>query len=130
MASLENFFEIALGPHFPPDMVVGLRRSASAYAPAQSLALTSDGTVWIWQANRSQIVASFAAADGLIEALSATATFSFQAVYDAACEAVPVESLWLRRNPTDLQMIEIACPAYALPATLLPLYAQLDEFDE
>src|SRR5690606_7332989 len=55
LASVENFMAVNLGPHFPPDTVLGLRRRASAYNVAQTLALTADGTLWRWLATASAV---------------------------------------------------------------------------
>ncbi len=55
LASLENYFAVHLGPHWPANTVLGLRRSASAYRPAHTLALTAEGQLWRWTAVDSQV---------------------------------------------------------------------------
>lgn len=125
LASLENYFTLSVGPHFPPQTAVGLRRSASAYAPAHSVALMADGTVAAWLASESEVEPPFPADPALTEAMAA---FSFSGLADqyvAPCMGAPVESLYLNNGEQD-GIVGIICPEYALPTSLLPLYAALD----
>ena len=126
LASLENLFEITLGPHFSPDAVAGLRRSASPYAPAHTIEIQADGTLFFWQGNQDRVIAKFAASDALNTAVSQTVNTAFQTQYAAACEGVPIETLMLKSDSGGIQMIQIACPAFAIPLPLLDLYVQFD----
>lgn len=126
LASLENLFTVALGPHFSPEAQMGLRRGASPFAPAQTLEVDANGTVWIWQANQSQVVSTFAGSDGLLTAVSETVNQGFAEQYAANCDGVPIETLMLQSDAGGKQLITIACPAFTLPLSLLPLYVQVD----
>lgn len=126
LASLQNYFAVTLGPHFPPQTAVGLRRSASPYTPAQSLALLEDGSLLIWQENLERPVQFFTAEPELLSAVSFILDTEFQSQYAAVCDGVPIETMLLDFPQTEPQWIGIACPAYALPIDLVPLYAQLD----
>ncbi|MBK7894724.1 MAG: hypothetical protein IPJ90_07540 [Anaerolineaceae bacterium] len=55
LASLENYFTITLGPHFPAAAMIGLRRSASPYAPAHTIAVMEDGRLYRWMANQAEV---------------------------------------------------------------------------
>ncbi len=122
LASIENFMAVTLGPHFPPGTTVGLRRSASPYGSAQTLALLEDGRLWIWQANQDTIPEPLPVEPALVDAVAAVDAADFKPEYVADCQGVPVETLFLG---DDVEMT-IVCPEYSLPSTLLPLYTQLD----
>jgi hypothetical protein len=55
LASVENLMVVNLGPHWPPEAVVGLRRSASAFEPAHTIALAEDGRLWAWLATMPDV---------------------------------------------------------------------------
>lgn len=127
LASIENYMAINLGPHFPPDTVLGLRRSASPFAPAHSLALTANGRLWAWLATEGQISElSDEQAAVLSNLLPELPIATLDNQYLVECAGTPNETLWL--NPTgEKKEVFITCPAYALPTTLLPLYLVLHE---
>lgn len=124
LASVENFMAVALGPHFPSNTLVGLRRSASPYAPAQTLALLADGRLWVWQANQDTIPEALPADPLLVDALAQMDASGLNAVYAADCPGVAIETLFIGgENETE---VGIACPDYTIPSTLMPLYVRLD----
>ena len=127
-ASLENYLAIALGPHFPPETIIGLRRSASSYAPAHSLALTANGRLFQWSATEDQFVEdednSFAPAE-LQSTLNRLPLARLQDSYVVDCALSPNELLYLRVGETS-RAVQIVCPEFALSDMLLPLYLQLD----
>jgi len=127
-ASLENYLSIALGPHFPPETIIGLRRSASSYAPAHSLALTANGRLFQWSATEDQFIEdednTFAPAE-LQSALNRLPLARLQDSYVIDCALSPNELLYLRVGETS-RAVQIVCPEFALPDMLLPLYLQLD----
>ena len=126
LASLENLFAVSLGAHFSPEAVAGLRRSASPYAPAQTIEIQQDGTVHIWQANKDAIVTTFEGSEALNTAVSETANTAFQPQYAASCEGVPLETLFLKSDLGGEQTVTIACPAFAVPIPMHDLYIQFD----
>lgn len=126
LVSVENYMAAALGPHFPPGTRLGLRRSISLFAPAHTLAVTEDGRLWRWLAADARIpdpVDVATAAPGLLPLLDALPLDALAAEYAVNCDGTPVETLLV--NP-DTPPIQIACPEFALPNTLLPLYLALD----
>ena len=126
LASIENFMVVTLGPHFPPDTVVGLHRTASPYAPAQTAVLRQDGSLWVWQANLGEVPEPQTAESGLADQLAALQETDFRDQYDAPCPGVPVETLQLGMGET-AQTIIIACPQFSLPTALLPVYLPLND---
>jgi hypothetical protein len=129
LASIENFLSVALGPHFPAETILGLRRSASPYAPAHTLALTQDGQLWRWLATDAQVAApttAITSTQPLQSSLEALPLADLGTEYVVGCQDVPVETIYL--NPTgEAHTISIVCPEYSLPSILLPLYLELDE---
>ncbi|HUM68821.1 MAG TPA: hypothetical protein PLK31_08250, partial [Chloroflexota bacterium] len=85
LASLENYLAVSLGPHFPPGTVAGLRRSASPFAPAHTIALTADGLLYIWLATESEVSPPIAADPALLAALDVLPLASLNNEYVAAC---------------------------------------------
>lgn len=130
LASLENYFAIGLDAHYPPNTLVGLRRSASPYAPAHTLALTADGLLYAWLATDDQLAPGTAAnvsAPGLVAAYNVLAPADLRDAYVVACEGgVPIEELLVTAGGESRQ-IDVVCPEYAVPLPLLPLYAALDD---
>lgn len=125
LASLENYLSIGLGPHFPEGTVVGLRRSASPFAPAHSVALTEDGLVYSWLAIDSEVGEPVPADPALIAAFAALEINRLDSQYVTPCQGYPLETMILRKNDVE-GGLGILCPEYTLPSTLLPLYSQLD----
>lgn len=125
LASLENYFTITLGPHFPQGTVVGLRRSASPYAPAHALAVMPDGRLFRWMANESQITPVSTASPALLAALAALDVQAVAQQYAAPCPGSPLESLLLAGRESG-RLIALVCPEFALSADLQPLYVELD----
>jgi hypothetical protein len=124
LASLDHFTAVHLGPHFPPNTLIGLRRNASAFDVSQSLALTNNGNLYIWQGTMDEIPPAQEAAAQLAAwsaALINLPADELERRYTAACLGAPLETLYLG----DIEMI-IVCPALSLPGALTPLYAQLD----
>lgn len=129
LASVENFTSVYLGPHFPADTVVGLRRSATPYSVAHTVALTGDGQLWRWTAVEAQIDSPIPAGErgaALAEALTSLDAENLQTAYAEDCpQQEGIETLFLKTSNSTRQ-IQLACPELVLPADLLPLYLQLD----
>jgi hypothetical protein len=134
LASVENYTAALLGPHFPPNTLLGLRRSATAYDVAHSLALDADGMLYRWLATAGAVdeplPVSSVAPDipGLLDELQPA---DLQDQYTVDCRATPVEALYfgVAENDADgeeARTIRLVCPAFSLPRALLPLYVQLD----
>ncbi|MCP5095427.1 MAG: hypothetical protein GY943_07740 [Chloroflexi bacterium] len=125
LASIENFMTVALGAHFPPGAVAGLRRSASPFAPAQTIALMEDGRLWVWQGNKDTVPESLTADPALFTAVSTGMVAETKNSYVATCTSVPAETLLMRAGEQE-KVISIACPEFSIPTPLLPLYQQFD----
>ncbi|MCA9942013.1 MAG: hypothetical protein H6656_06750 [Ardenticatenaceae bacterium] len=125
LASLENYFTITLGPHFPEGTIVGLRRSASPYAPAQTVAVSADGRLYRWLANEAEAAPVGAASPALTAAFAGLDVQPLAQQYAAPCPGSPLESLFLAGRE-DERLIALVCPEYALPAALQPIYVALD----
>lgn len=126
LASLENYFAVHLGPHWPPQTVLALRRSASVYRSAQTLALTAEGQMWQWSAIDRQIAPPSVApslADLLPADLGAT---GWADNYQQECRNVPRETLFIAQGE-QTQTINFRCPEITLPDSLTPLYAAMAE---
>lgn len=142
LASVENYTSALLGPHFPPGTVLGLRRSATSYDVAHSLALSSTGALYRWLATEGEIEEAIDVnqiAPELGALLSEAQVDSLREQYAVDCVSTPVETLYLHPNagtaaeesPADeAQRIRIICPAFSLPRSLLPLYLRLDSLLE
>jgi hypothetical protein len=125
-ASLENYMSIMVGPHFPPDTVVGLRRSASPYYPAHTAAVTADGRVYTWLATEAEVAKPITTSFPINATLAELPLDQLADRYIVDCEVEPAEMLRIAITAEPLDVI-IRCPAYSLSTTLLPLYLQLDE---
>lgn len=124
LASIENFTAINLGAHFPAGTILGLRRSATAYEPAHSLALTDNGQLYRWLATEPQVTTPITNTT-LAGLLPAVPLATLAENYLVSCPAAPVETLYLNPAGTPTT-IRLTCPAFSLPTSLLPLYLQLD----
>lgn len=126
LASLENYFTTALGPHFSADTIVGLRRSATPYAPAHWVAVVADGRMFRWMANESQVAPVTGAPPALLSAFDTTDPQALAQQYMAPCPGTAVESLLVAGRDSE-RLIALVCPEYALSTTLQPLYVALDD---
>ena len=126
LASLENYFTTVLGPHFPTEAIIGLRRSASPYAPAHSVAVMADGRLYRWFANEGEAAPVSSASPALLAAFEALDTQALLQQYAAPCPGTPLESLLLAGREAE-RLIALVCPEFALSADLQPLYVALDE---
>ena len=126
IASLDNYMSISVGPHFPPDTLVGLRRNASPYYPAHTVAFTADGRVYTWLATEAQVAQPVTTSLPISATLADLPLEQLSDRYVVDCVVEPVEVLHMATTADPLEII-IRCPAYSLPAPLLPLYLQLDE---
>ncbi len=127
LASLENYLAVAIGPHFPPDTLAGLRRSASPFAPAHTIAVTGDGRFWSWLATSNQINEPVVTAvtQPLLAQLISLSIDSFSNNYSVSCRGAPVETLTINQAG-QAKTVSIVCPEFSLPSTLQPLYLQMD----
>ncbi|WP_420644177.1 hypothetical protein [Candidatus Leptofilum sp.] len=125
LASLENYFTITLGPHFPPGAIIGLRRSASAYAPAHSIAIMEDGRLFRWMANQGEVEPAGVASPALLAAYAGVDAPALSQQYAAPCPGLPLESLLLADREQE-RLIALVCPEFAVPFSLQSLYVALD----
>ena len=126
LASLENYFTITLGPHFPAGALIGLRRSATPYAPAHTIAVMADGRLYRWMANQSEVAPADTAAPELLAAFEALDAPALAQQYTAPCPGSSLESLLLAERE-QRRLITLVCPEFSVPSTLQPLYLGLDE---
>jgi hypothetical protein len=125
LASLENYFTTALGPHFPAGALIGLRRSASPYAPAHSLAVMPDGRLFRWLANEGEAAPASTASPALMAAYEQLDPQALAQQYAAPCPGSPLESLLLAGRD-DERLISLFCPEFAVSTELQPLYVAID----
>lgn len=125
LASIENYFAVSMGPHFPPNTIVGLRRTASPYAPAHTIAISEDGMQTIWLATESELETAVPANPAILEALNQLDLTQLAPEYRVTCGVTPIENMLLVSGDTTRQII-INCPEYALPDTLVPFYTAID----
>jgi hypothetical protein len=128
LASIENYTAANIGPHLPEDTVVALRRSATPYRTAQSLALTSDGRLWRWNAVDDEIsdpILDQGINSQILSLLSDIDLSEVQETYYASCPGgAGLESFYLSGSD-ELKAIDFICPELSLPGTLVPLYLEL-----
>lgn len=125
LASLENYFTIHLGSHWPPNTVLALRRSASPYRSAHMIAFTAEGQLWRWTAVDDQIAPPEAAPLDPATLLADLAELGLADEYEQDCRNVARETLYFQAGETE-QTIQFRCPELTLPTSLTPLYATLD----
>ncbi|MEI2612085.1 MAG: hypothetical protein V9G20_25905 [Candidatus Promineifilaceae bacterium] len=124
LASLENYFSIHLGPHWPPNTVLALRRTASIYRSAQTIAFTADGQLWQWSAIDSQIAPPEPAPFDVEAELTDLAQLSLADSYTQDCANIPRETLFFIEEG-ESQTVLFRCPELTLPLPLTPLYTTL-----
>ena len=125
LASLENYFTITLGPHFPAGAMIGLRRSASPYAPAHTIAVMEDGRLYRWLASQAEVSPVTVASPALLAAYEAIDPQALTQQYAAPCVGSALESLLLAGRD-EQRLIALVCPEFSVPTTLQPLYVALD----
>jgi hypothetical protein len=124
LASVENYLSLALGPHWPVGTVAGLRRSASPYQVAHTIALTSAGELYRWRATEPEVTG---AEEVELPPLPG-AELALAGEYTVTCPGAPLETLYLApAGDGEGATTTISCPAYSLPPALLPLYVALDQ---
>lgn len=138
LASIENYTAALLGPHFPPGAVLGMRRSATAYDVAHSLALDNEGNLYRWLATAPEVAPAESVSDvapALPAVLAEVDTPTLAQQYVVACAGSPMETLFLQPDASvesggllagEGTVVRISCPAFSLSLSLLPLYLQLD----
>jgi hypothetical protein len=124
LASVDNYLTAHLGPHFPSGAVVGLRRSASSYDVAQTIAVDIDGGMWRWLASSDRVSEQEASNIDVVTLFETLTGTQISTVYEAACPGSPVETLVLGASG-DRREIRLRCPELVLPGVLAPLYAGL-----
>lgn len=134
LASVENYTAALLGPHFPPDTILGLRRSATAYDVAHTLALDENGMLYRWLATAGEVEQPTPVGDLAPELPQLVAELEpdgLQEQYIMNCVSAPVETLYIRPAEGEgpgagEDSIALSCPAFSLPRSLLPLYTRLN----
>lgn len=124
LASLENYFAVHLGPHWPPDTVLALRRSASVYRSAHTVAITSEGQMWRWTAIDNQIAPPIPSPLDSETVLAALEIELLANRYEQECIGMARETLYLV-TADGAKTIAVRCPELTLPASLAPLYTAL-----
>lgn len=125
LSSIENYMALALGAHYPPQTLVGLRRSASTYSVAETVALTADGRLWRWLATEAKVAEAEEVTSTLPALLANVQNLTLSDRYLAICPNVPIETLFLA-DANGGQYIPIICPELVLPTSLIPFYLELD----
>lgn len=130
LASFENFFAIALGPHFPPDTVIGLHRRASSYKVGHTVAILADGSYWGWEATAAELPpAGQVDLETITQLLEQTPLNVLETKYAVACPGYVEETLYLTKGETS-KSISITCPELALPSTATNLYQMVSNLAE
>lgn len=135
LASVENYTAALLGPHFPPGTILGLRRSATAYDVAHTLALDENGMLYRWLATAGEVDEPAPVGDlapQLPQLVAELERDELAEQYVMNCVSAPVETLYIR--PAEAEdvdgeqdgSISLSCPAFSLPQSLLPLYTRLN----
>ena len=127
LASIENFMSATLGSHFPEGTTIGLRRSASPYAPGHTIAIAEDGRLWMWLATEAEVSPAISSelTPQLLAELAQISAADLSESYEADCRGVPIETIQLNLADETWNG-RIICPELTLPTTLQPLYMQLD----
>lgn len=119
LASVHHFLSQTLGPHFPPDTLIGHHRSASGYTAAHTAVLLEDGTIWRWFGSDTEMAPADEAEPDLLALYSDAADLfdPLEPVFDADCANFPIETVRFREK-----WVEVRCPELALPTLLVPSY--------
>lgn len=125
LASLDNYLNVSLGPHFPPGTRLGLYRRATPFAPAHTLAITEEGQMYRWLATEGKIDEPLPVDTAVLDNLNNLPLDDLADEYVTDCPGASPELLYLRQGETTKE-VTILCPEFALPAPLLPLYTQLN----
>ncbi|MEM9772954.1 MAG: hypothetical protein AAF902_00125 [Chloroflexota bacterium] len=118
--SIQHLFSTRMGPHFPPDTVLGHHLSASGYTLAQTAAITSDGTLYQWIAADPQITQQ---TDQVLPTSTNLENFKelaqrFSGVdLVTECTNFPIEY-----SRIDSETLQIRCPELSLPLELISPY--------
>jgi hypothetical protein len=128
LASVENLMVANLGPHWPPEAVVGLRRSASVYEPAHTVALAADGRLWAWLATAAEVDLPQTVDPDLLLNQPDWPPETAAAEYLVPCPGVAIETLWWQTDSDDERQIRLNCPEFSLPLALVSPYAQLSDW--
>lgn len=118
--SIQHLFASRLGPHFPPNTLIGHHRSASGYTVAHTAALTADNKLYRWIAadpqitvNQSQTVLD----EATLNRLTAEATKFSGVDLSTKCPNFPNEILVFQEAA-----ISVRCPELSLARSLIELY--------
>jgi hypothetical protein len=129
LASVENYASAVLGPHYPPGTVAGLRRSATPYYPAHTVAVAADGRLWRWSAVEPEVAVPLnggAESTAVLAASEQVDLTKLAAEYSAACPAGAGFD-YLRLGEGDAAAdVRIVCAELALPSSLVPLTRLLE----
>ncbi len=125
LASFENYFAGILAPHFPPNTVLGLRKGASGYDVAQTIAIDADGLMWRWLATADQAAEPVAAGLDVEAAIADLAVVGQGTSYLAPCINRGFDTLLIQIEG-EATSFGLRCSEMSLPTTLLPIYQQLD----
>jgi hypothetical protein len=130
LASLENYTALFLGPHFPPGTIIGLRREATPYEVAHSVAVTADGQVWSWTATEEEVDGSETLGVDIEQIDQELRRVDFENLPDSlgqSCyQGAGREMLYLT-SPDGPRLVDLRCPALYLPGHLQPVYLSLGE---
>ena len=130
LASLENYTNVLLGPYFPEKTLVGLRRSATPYQVAHTIALDEDGWLWFWTAAESEIDPPQKidlSVQGLSEALVVLESGALADNYSASCPGSTGRETLYFGGGDEAKYVVLTCPELSLPTGLTVLYQTLDE---
>ena len=129
LASLENYTAALLGAHYPEGTLIGLRRTATLFHPAHTIAVTEDGQIWHWKANESSVQSPSDYSDEffpLLQAIEQLEPENLRERYVISCPQGPgFEELFLAGDEEDTN-IRLTCPELTLPSSLMTIYVTLD----
>ncbi len=130
LASLENYTAAVLGPHFPAGTMAGLRREATPFEVAHSVAVSSEGQLWTWTATDMRVAEPTIVAGIGEQAAGHLASIDWLGLPDSighVCyEGGGAEWLQLE-GPDRAQLIDVRCPELYLPGQLAPIYSLLSD---